>query len=80
MEHRRLTVAMGHVLIRENIMFKRTISPKSEIPDWRKIFSWTLLFVGAVFGLVALLWPNHRQLWAFAGGFAFSGVIARYVS
>ena len=55
-------------------------APKSEIPDWRKIFSVALMFVGVVFGLLALLWPNHSGLRAFAGAFAFSGVIARYAS
>jgi len=54
--------------------------PKSEIRDWRKLFSRALLFVGVVFGLLALLWPNHPQLWALAGAFALSGVIARYAS
>jgi hypothetical protein len=53
---------------------------KPEIRDWRRTFSWPLLFVGAIFGVLALLWPSHRELWAFAGAFALTGVIARYAS
>ena len=54
--------------------------PTPEIRDWRKTLSWLLIFVALVFGVLALLWPNHRELWAFAGAFALTGVIARYAS
>jgi hypothetical protein len=54
--------------------------PKTEIRDWRKILSWPLIFVAVAFGVLALLWPNHRELWALAGAFALTGVIARYAS
>ena len=55
-------------------------APKSEIRDWRKTLSWPLIFVAVAFGVLALLWPNHRELWAVAGAFALTGVIARYAS
>jgi hypothetical protein len=54
--------------------------PNSEIRDWRKTLSWPLIFVAVVFGVLALIWPSHRELWAFAGAFALTGVIARYAS
>jgi hypothetical protein len=54
--------------------------PKSQIRDWRNTLSWPLVFVAVALGVPASLWPNHRELWALAGAFAFTGVIARYAS
>jgi hypothetical protein len=54
--------------------------PKSEIHNWRKTASWPLISVAVIFGVLALVLPNHRELWAFAGAFALTGVIARYAS
>ena len=54
--------------------------PNPQIRDWRKIFSRALLCVAVIFGVLALLAPNHRDLWAFAGACALAGVIARYAS
>lgn len=54
--------------------------PKPELRNWRKTFSSPLLFVAAIFGFLTLIWPNHRELWALAGAFALTGVIARYAS
>jgi hypothetical protein len=54
--------------------------PKPQIRDWRKTLSWPLIFIAAALGVLAFLWPNHRDLWAFAGAFALTGVIARYAS
>jgi hypothetical protein len=55
-------------------------APRSEIRDWRKTLSWPLIFVAVVLCVLAFLWPGHRELWAFAGAFALTGVIARYAS